>query len=67
MSSNQADANDSSGESSFSEDDEEVGVLDELDLGHVRRLDQENDRTRANHSAIVGIVVKFFAVLFQRL
>ena len=54
MSRNQAVAHDSSGESSFSEDDEEVSILDELDLGHVRRLDQENDGTRANHSSVVG-------------
>ena len=29
--------------SSISEDDQETGILEELELGHVRRIDQENE------------------------
>ena len=55
MSSYHGHANDTdTDESSFSEDDADVSILDELDLGHVRRLDQENDGVRANHSSVVG-------------
>ena len=50
--------------SSFSEEDEtdQPSILEELELGHVRRIDQENEPSNANlnHSAATGTFFSFF-------
>ena len=39
--------------SSVSEDDREASILEELELGHVRRIDQENEPPQGNQTGKV--------------